>query len=123
MAFESLQFLLTVFSILLLVCVSLYYMSKSARLQKLIEQLQFDLKSCQVKYGKAWEKFVPFMKSFPYNPNDFKFIGEPIDGIVFDPNKIVFLEVKTGKSQLSQKQKNVKELVEKKKVEWEEIRY
>lgn len=108
---------------LVFLAAALYYIAKSARLQKMIEQLQFDLKSCQVKYGKAWEKFVPFMKSFPYNPNDFKFIGEPIDGIVFDQNKIVFVEIKTGKAQLSQKQRNVKELVGKKKVEWEEIRY
>ena len=49
-------------------------------------------------------------------------IGEPIDGVVFGREKIVFLEIKAGGSKLSQRQKAIKEMVDKKRVEWEEIR-
>ena len=79
--------------------------------------------SISVKYGKFLEQYMPWIKSiFPYNPEKFKFIGNPIDGILFDDNKIVFVEFKTGKSQLSQSQKKIRFLVKNKKIEWKEIR-
>ena len=46
----------------------------------------------------------------------------PIDGISFDDDGIKFIEIKTGKSQLNQKQKQVKDHVQKKNVEWIELR-
>jgi len=110
-------------AVALLIAITAYYVYKSSRLEKTLQRLEFDIRSQQVRYGKAWEKFAPFMENFPYDPNSFKFIGEPIDGIVFDPEKIVFLEIKTGKSALTQKQRAIRELVKAKKVEWEELRF
>jgi predicted Holliday junction resolvase-like endonuclease len=58
----------------------------------------------------------------------FRWLGDPIDLIVFDgysednPQKITFLEIKSGNSKLTSKQNKIKELIEKKKVEWEEFR-
>ena len=79
--------------------------------------------SISVKYGKFLEHYIPWIKElFPYHPEKFRFIGNPIDGILFDDNKIVFVEFKTGKSQLNQTQKKIKSLVKNKKVEWKEIR-
>ena len=54
---------------------------------------------------------------------NFVFIGMPIDGISFDDDGIKFIEVKTGKSQLNTKQKQVRDHVQKKNVEWIELRF
>ena len=84
--------------------------------------LRFSKKSQSVKYGKAIENFMPFMESYPYNYNNFRFLGNPIDGIQFNENEIIFMEFKGGSSQLSEKQRNIKELIKDKKVYWEEFR-
>jgi predicted Holliday junction resolvase-like endonuclease len=79
--------------------------------------------------GKFIEKFVPFLNNIGYEPSDMHFLGQPIDYIVFDGlhgdevNKIVFLEVKTGESKLTKREKSLKEAVEKKKVYWKEYRF
>jgi len=46
----------------------------------------------------------------------------PIDYIIFEEDKIVFLEVKSGESRLSQKQTNIKRLIKEGKIEWDEMR-
>ncbi len=121
MALEIITALLVI-AIVILAVLLFRQFRLTAKLGQLLEEAAFDIRSQQVKYGKAWEKFAPFMKNFKYNPNDFKFIGEPIDGVVFGKEKIVFLEIKAGGSKLSQRQKAIKEMVDKKRVEWEEIR-
>ena len=68
------------------------------------------------------EQFLPFLKDYPYNEQNFRFIGSPIDGVQFEDDKIVLVEFKVGGSNLTGKQKRIKELVEKKKVKFEEIR-
>jgi predicted Holliday junction resolvase-like endonuclease len=69
--------------------------------------------------GQVAERFTPFMPSiFQYNPKDARFIGSPIDLIVFDGadeddvRRIIFLEVKTGNSSLSTRQKQIKKIIE-----------
>lgn len=68
------------------------------------------------------EQFIPFLKSYPYDPQNFRFIGTPIDGVQFENDKIIFVEFKTGNSRLSKKQENVKKLLGEKKVNFEEMR-
>tara|TARA_B100000315_G_scaffold197645_1_gene188999 strand:- start:169 stop:480 length:312 start_codon:yes stop_codon:yes gene_type:complete len=85
-----------------------------------------DLKSVHrstlVKHGKSFEQLFPYMSSYPYDMNNFRFIGSPIDGLSFEDNSVVFVEFKTGKSKLTKKQERVKKLIKDKKVEWKEIR-
>lgn len=67
--------------------------------------------------GKVAETFAPFLPDFPYKPNECKFLGDPIDYLVFEGlnereiKAIHFLEVKSDKSKLSNHQKQIKELV------------
>lgn len=68
------------------------------------------------------EQFLPFLEEYPYDEQNFRFLGTPIDGIQFEDDKIVFVEFKAGDSKLTEKQKKIKEQVEKKKVEFEEFR-
>ena len=86
------------------------------------QDLKSNMKSKGVKFGKSFEQLFPFMNNFPYDKNRFKFLGQPIDGILFNDDKIIFIEFKTGQSQLNDNQKLVKNLVEKKEVYFEEIR-
>jgi predicted Holliday junction resolvase-like endonuclease len=78
--------------------------------------------------GKFTEQMVPFFPDFHYDPTEVRFIGSPIDMIVFpglsrgDPEEIVILEVKTGKSaQLTPQQKKIRQLIENNMVRWDEI--
>jgi len=84
---------------------------------------EFNNKSLVVKHGKHWEQFTPFMNNFPGNKENFRFLGTPIDGVIFDDDEIKFVEIKTGTSRLSEKQQHIKNLVERKKVSWKELRY
>jgi len=78
--------------------------------------------SQSVHYGKMTEQFLPFLKSYPYDENRFRFLGNPIDGIQFTDDGIIFIEFKAANSQLSASQKKIKSLVENKKVYFEEYR-
>lgn len=79
-------------------------------------------KSSEVRLGQISENLAPFLKDFKYNPKEAHFIGMPIDYIIFEEDKIVFLEVKSGESRLSQKQTNIKRLIKEGKIEWDEMR-
>lgn len=86
-------------------------------------------RSARTLSGKTLEKLIPFLDKFPYNAHDLRWLGDPVDFIIFDgysseksPKQIVFCEVKSGKSNLSKVQNEIKELVEKKKVKWFEFR-
>jgi predicted Holliday junction resolvase-like endonuclease len=85
---------------------------------KLKDQLS-NKKSQEVRLGQIAEQLIPFLKNFKHDPKTLCAVFRPIDYIVFGEDEIVFLEVKTGGAQLSQKQKNIKELVEQKKVRFE----
>lgn len=104
------------------VIICYYLLRKISFLKKSVE---FELKSLSVRHGKCFENFVPFTSEFEKigNKDNFVFIGKPIDGVIFDDEAIKFVEIKTGKGDLNKKQKWIKNLVEKKKVEWYELRY
>ncbi len=111
--------------ILLLLLLLIYFYKRTKNLKKEVENLKFNQQSSAVKHGQAWENFVPFMPEFEKvaNKDNFTFIGMPIDGICFDEEAIKFIEIKTGKSQLSQKQKHIKELINAKQVQWHELNF
>jgi predicted Holliday junction resolvase-like endonuclease len=79
--------------------------------------------------GKVIEHLIPFFPEFRYNPKDARFVGSPVDLVIFDGlsegklRKIVFAEVKTGKSDLSNRERLVKQCIESKKVVYETIYY
>jgi predicted Holliday junction resolvase-like endonuclease len=78
--------------------------------------------------GKFTEQMVPYFPDFKYDPTEVRFIGSPIDMIVFpglargDPEEIVILEVKTGKSaQLTPQQRKIRQLILDGMVRWDEV--
>lgn len=85
-------------------------------------------KSKAVTLGKVTEQFIPYFPNFHYNPKDARFLGSPIDLLVFDGldegalRKIVLIEVKTGGSNLSTRERQIRDVVQAGKVTWEELR-
>ena len=78
--------------------------------------------------GKFVEQLTPYLPEFKYDPTEARFIGSPIDLIVFpglangDPREIVIIEVKTSKSgQLTPQERKIRQLIEDGMVRWELI--
>ena len=84
-------------------------------------------RSQSVILGKVTEHLIPFHQNFPYNPKEARFIGSPIDMIVFqgidneEEVTIYILEIKTGTSSLNKRQKLVRDAVENNRVFWREL--
>jgi hypothetical protein len=112
--FEIADLILLILVIFMLIMTMLYR-------QKYLEILS-QKKSSEVRLGQIAEHLVPFVAGFRYNPKDAKFLGMPIDYIVFAEDKVVFLEVKTGGARLNKTQQRIKEQIESGKVVWEEFR-
>ena len=74
-------------------------------------------KSRAVILGKVSEHLVPFFPGFQHNPKDARFIGTPVDFVVFDGlddgevRGITFMEVKTGSSSLNTRERQVRNVV------------
>lgn len=90
-------------------------------------------RSRAVLRGKISEQLAPLLPNFPFDPADARFIGNPIDYVVFDGYSklrnggkgelsIVLLDVKQGSSELSREQRAIKEAVEAKRVKWLTLR-
>ena len=108
--------------VIILIIVAIVLLSKVFSLKDELASIQFLKRSQSVKYGQLTEQWIPFSKEFPFSSQNFRFIGKPIDGISFEDDKVVFVEFKTNKSGLSEVQKKVKNLIERKKVEWFELK-
>jgi predicted Holliday junction resolvase-like endonuclease len=81
-------------------------------------------KSSETRLGNIAENLVPFLQGCPHDPKTMTFLGAPIDFVVFnfDEGYITFLEVKSGNSKPTKRQKIIKNLVQAGRVFYEEIR-
>jgi predicted Holliday junction resolvase-like endonuclease len=86
-------------------------------------------RSQSVIVGKVTEHLVPYLSGFEYNPKDARFIGSPIDLVVFDGldegdlQEIVFVEVKTGASaSLSKRERQIRDAISGGRIKWVEMR-
>ena len=85
-------------------------------------------RSSAVVSGKVSEHLAPYMAGFPYNPKDARFLGTPIDFLVFegmsddDVREVVFLEIKTRGSSLTTRERRVRDAVLEGRVSWKEFR-
>jgi len=80
--------------------------------------------------GRIAEQMAPVLPGFGFNPADARFIGSPVDYVIFDGLtevadekqemiRIVFMDVKKGSAGLSRTQRIIKKTVEEKAVEWQ----
>ena len=82
--------------------------------------------------GRISEQMAPFLPEFPFSSADARFIGNPIDFVVFDGYtsvkddqgdmiNIVLVEVKKGKGRLTREETLIRKAVEEGRVSWQTI--
>lgn len=92
-------------------------------------------RSRAVLKGKMAEQFAPLLPGFAYWPADARFLGDPVDYVVFngysacrdgngsaDELEVVILDIKQGKSTLSRAQRQIAEAVARGRVRFEVVR-
>jgi predicted Holliday junction resolvase-like endonuclease len=85
-------------------------------------------RSLAVTAGKVHEQLVPYLPEFGFNPKDARFLGSPVDLVIFDGlaagdvRRVVFLEVKTGGAALNARERQVRDVIEAREVAWAELR-
>lgn len=86
-------------------------------------------RSQAVTAGKIVEHLVPYLPNFNFNPKDARFVGSPVDFIVFDGlnddeddqlRHVVFVEIKTGMSALTRRERMVRDAIKAGRVRWVE---
>jgi predicted Holliday junction resolvase-like endonuclease len=82
--------------------------------------------------GRISEQMAPLLPEFPFSPADARFIGNPIDFVVFDGYtlakdekaesiSVVLVEVKKGKGRLSREENLFRTAVEEGRVSWRTV--
>ena len=82
--------------------------------------------------GRISEQMAPLLREFPYATADARFIGNPIDFVVFDGYTdtkdgngtaidVVLIEIKKGKGRLTREESLIKKAVEEGRVSWKTI--
>ena len=87
-------------------------------------------RSRNVLGGKAGEQMAPLVPAFSdrFDPSEARFLGAPIDYVVFDGlgagelREVVLVEVKTGRSKLSRNEREVELAVREGRVRFEVLR-
>ena len=91
------------------------------------------LRSRAVLRGRASEQLAPITAGFPFDPADARFIGSPVDFVVFDGcrdvragrrdslRRIVLVDVKTGGSSLTTVQRRVRDCLVEGRYSWHQI--
>jgi predicted Holliday junction resolvase-like endonuclease len=94
-------------------------------MKKREKQMSFksEIAAQSVNIGFIMERLAPTLKSFPFEHYDCRSLFDPIDYVIFEGlhnkgivTKIVFTDIKTGNARLKSNQKEIKELVNNKKV-------
>lgn len=112
----------TIAGIIMLASIVLELSAKLKQANESIEQLEERSRKNQktqkaVIKGQISEQLYPLLKGIPYQASDMKFFGQPIDYIVLDGlsdgliKEVIFVEVKTGVSQLSSIQRSLRDCI------------
>lgn len=99
------------------------------REEKLQKRRKLIMKTAQIttratNVGKNLEKILPTMKDFKWIVPDCKFLGDPIDLIIFNGlsvqkvDSVSFVEVKSGTATMKKHQKSIRDAVEDGKVSY-----
>ncbi|ENV48715.1 hypothetical protein P255_00227 [Acinetobacter brisouii CIP 110357] len=85
--------------------------------------------------GRMAEQFAPIFPEFEYLPSDAKFLGDPVDYIVFngynafrdgdgraDEIEVVLIDIKSGNARLTKGQQAIADAIRKGRIRFETIR-
>lgn len=94
--------------------------------QKIVDERKAAVKTSRsVIKGQVNEQIAPFLPDFKYNSADCKFLGQPIDIIVFNGiseenvTEVIIMDIKTGQASLSKTQRQIKKCIEEGKFRFE----
>ena len=85
-------------------------------------------RSRSVLSGMFAEQLAPYLPNFPFSPTEAKFIGAPIEFLVFKGmdaqsiEEVIFVEVKSGSARLNRNEHTLKDAIINKRVRWHEYR-
>ena len=65
---------------------------------------------------------MPFVSDYLWDPQGFRFIGSPIDGVQFEEDRVILVEFKTATSKLSARQRQIRDIVGDGRIEFREFR-
>lgn len=95
----------------------LAWRSRSKAKQRL-EETRSRKRSQSVRYGQLTERFAPWMHEWPFDPEGFRAMGDPIDGVQFTDDAVYLVEIKAADSRLSTDQRDLRGHVEQGRVGW-----
>lgn len=78
--------------------------------------------------GKVNENMAPILPGWKWNVADARFYGSPVDFCIFkglsedNITEVIFVDVKSGKAQMSPRQKQIKKCLEAGKISWDTFR-
>lgn len=85
--------------------------------------------------GKMAEQFAPILPEFQYLPSDAKFLGDPVDYVVFDGYtdfrdgdgraediEVILLDIKSGGARLSKGQQAIAQAIQQGRVRFETLK-
>lgn len=94
--------------------------------ERIVEERKAAVKTSRsVIKGQVNEQIAPFLPDFKYNSADCKFLGQPIDIIVFNGiseenvTEVIIMDIKTGQASLSKTQRQIKKCIEEGKFRFE----
>lgn len=77
-------------------------------------------RSLSASYGRITEQWIPFSERYPYDSQNFRFLGSPVDGVQFEEDAVIFIEFKTNRAELSTTQRRIRKNIQEGRVYWEE---
>lgn len=109
------------------------YANELAKLQQIIDdKTKSSAAQRSTIKGQLAEQMYPLSDRCPYLLSDMRFMGMPVDYIIFDGyteckdgggqfREVIFGEVKSGSSQLSRHQRAIRDAINEGRVRWENI--
>jgi predicted Holliday junction resolvase-like endonuclease len=85
-------------------------------------------RSFAVISGKVAEHLAPYFGDFPFSPKDVRFLGSPVDLVVFDGldegnlREVVLVEIKTASSSLTRRECQIRDAAQSGRIRWLEYR-
>lgn len=107
-----------------------YVRQRKADLKALKERgnTKSEVGALSTNFGFIMERIAPTLPTFRFKHNDCRSLFDPIDYVIFEGltqtgtvDKIYFVDIKTGAARLSKKQREIKSVIDDKKVKFKKF--
>jgi len=103
------------------------FQARREKLRKLKESIstKSEVGARSVNIGLILERMLPSLEDFPFCCDDCRSLFDPVDYLVFEGlatgivKKLLWIEIKTGDARLNTREREIKLLVEGKKLDWD----